>query len=188
MSAMILDAVRAHYVSLWGEPSRVIPLHTRGYHIDIYKWDASATSEEVTIYATLGASAFEQPGYAPSHRFEFYTGLLPEKDEMAVVLADVAIYSVKEQAPIGPGHTITFLEPLWPGTRMSSVSLERSDVDLIPILANQQDRVHVEFLMITPLYPSELQFKKDHSLDALIEHWWKHDVAFWDPNRPPEPA
>lgn len=185
---MILDVVRQHYLGLWGKPSRVIPLSSKDYHIDIYKWDANARSETVAIYATIGASAFPQPGYGPDHRFEFYTGLLPELDAIGVVLADVATFSVSEGVPIGHGHTITYLEPLWPGTQMSSVSLERSDGDFLPMLESPDDGIHVEFLDVTPLYPSEIQFKKDHSLDKLIEHWWKHDVHYWDPTRPPEPS
>jgi hypothetical protein len=185
---MVLEVVRQHYLHLWGEPSRIIPLHSKDYHIDVYKWDASANPEEVTLYATLGASVFPQPGHATSHRFEFYTGLLPELDAIATVLAEVAIYSVKEQAPIGPGHSITWLEPLWPGTQMRSVLLKRSAIDLIPMVDSLEDGLHVEFLAIRLLYPSELQFKQQHSLEALTEHWRRHNVRFWDPNRPPEPA
>jgi hypothetical protein len=142
----------------------------------------------VTIYATVGASTLQQPGYSTDHRLEFYTGMLPEKDEIATVLADVAHFPIKEQAAIGHTHSITWLEPLWPGTRMSSVFLQRSDHDHIPMLVCPDDGVHVEFLDVTPIYPSELAFKKEHSLDALIEHWWRHNVKYWDPNRPPEPA
>ncbi len=142
----------------------------------------------MTLYATLGASVFPQPCRVSTHRLEFYTGLLPELDAIATVLADVAIYSVKEQAPIGPTHSITWLEPLWPGTQMCSIFLDRSAVDLVPTLSSPEDGIHVEFLSVTPLYPSELQYKKDHSLEALIEHWRMLNVRFWDPHRPPEPA
>lgn len=185
---MILDAVRKHYLDLWGNPSQIIPRRSNDYPIDIYKWDANVHPEHVTMYATVGGSTFPQPGRAPDHRFEFFTGLLPEQDAIATVLAHVATFSASEHAPIGHGHTITFLEPLWRGTQMCSVSLERSYLDLIPMLASPEDGMHVEFLMVTPLYPSEMQFKKEHSLDALTEHWWKHNVRYWDPNRPPEPA
>ncbi len=78
---MMLEAARAHYLHIWGEPSRIIPLHSKDFRIDIHEWDASANPEEVTMYATVGGSVFPQPGRAPDHRFEFYVGLLPEQEE-----------------------------------------------------------------------------------------------------------
>ncbi len=185
---MILDRVREHYLNLWGTPSRIIPLHTVRFHIDIYKWDASSHPEGVTMYTTVGASVLQQPGYSLDHRFEFYTGVLPDQEGIAAVLADVATFSASEQSPIGHGHTITYLEPLWPGTEMCCLLLKRSDVNMIPMLASPEDNAHVEFLSVTPLYRSEVEFKKGASVDALIEHWWRHNVRFWDPNRTPEPS
>ena len=60
-----------------------------------------------------------------------------------------------EWRELGDGHTITFEEPLWPGTPMRSLLLARPPEPIIPDLT-VDDRVHVEFLQAIPLFDSEL--------------------------------
>jgi hypothetical protein len=90
-----MSTVGDHYIELWGEPSREAEFEILGHEIEVYKWDADANPEEVVMYATVGASASPTPG-SPSHRNEFYVGLLPEHDAMAAPLA-------MQNVPLGGG-------------------------------------------------------------------------------------
>jgi hypothetical protein len=186
----ITGAVRSHYAKIWGRPSKVRSFHYGSHELAVHKWDAETNPWEVNIYATVGASSFAHVGYPASHRFEFFIGLLPAEDAVEKILANVAFFSLREQIRLGPGHTITWTdEPLWPGTTMQSVLVHRTNDELVPVLVVEGDEpVHIEFLDMTLLYPSELAFKQQHSLEALFEHWYTHDVNYADPRRPPEPA
>lgn len=86
-AVMILDAVREHYRSQWGEPSRKARFALGGCDYEIYKWNADATSEGVNLYATIGTSARPLRDDDPDHRIEFFTGLLPANDDVALPLA-----------------------------------------------------------------------------------------------------
>lgn len=189
MSGAIVDAIEQHYARLWGAPNEARWFSFGDHRIAIQKWAAQTDPHRVNMYATVGACMLPQWGYPSTHRFEFFIGLFPAKDEVASVLANVAFFSVRKHVQIGPGHTITWIdEPLWPGTKMQSVLVDRPTGDIVPALQlGSEDDLHVEFLDVTLLYPSEVEFKKQHSLDALIEHWYRHNVNYTDPDRPPEP-
>jgi hypothetical protein len=61
--------------------------------------------------------------------------------------------------------------------------------ELVPVLVVDGDEpLHIEFLDIALLHPSEVAFKQQHSLEVLFEHWYRHDVNYVDPRRPPEPV
>lgn len=104
---MILEAVRNHYVKLFGEPSRVAHFKNPGLSVEILKWDADRHPEGVAFYATVGRSGRPLPGLEPTHRIELFTGLLPAVDAVAFPLADVAACSNALQ----PGSTFTWSEP-----------------------------------------------------------------------------
>ncbi len=190
MTQSIADAVREHYARLWGTPSRVTPFRYGQHELDVQKWSALSNPWEINVYATVGASSFPQVGYPVSHRFEFFIGLLPAEDAVEKILANIAFFSLREQTSIGHGHSIEWTDsPLWPGTSMNGILMHRTHDDLVSVLAlEESEHVHVEFLDITLLHPSELQFKRQHSMEALFEHWYKHDVEYVDPRRPPEPT
>jgi suppressor of fused protein SUFU len=43
--------------------------------------------------------------------------------------------------------------------------------------------IHVEFLEVTPIFESELAYKKKHGYEALRDHWKERGVEFWNPDR-----
>ncbi|HEY7983347.1 MAG TPA: suppressor of fused domain protein [Ktedonobacterales bacterium] len=181
------DQVRAHYVSRWGEPTGHEHFRRPDFQVVVYQWAASTNDEQMTFYATAGASALPMPGRAETHRFEYYIGLQFPIDEIRRILANIAMFPLENNAGLGPGHTIQYLEPLWPGTDMNSVLLQNPENDYMPMLPTQSG-LHVEFLDVLLLYPSELRYKKVHSDEDLLRLWWQKDVHYWDPNRSPEPA
>jgi Suppressor of fused protein (SUFU) len=184
---MITDAVRDLYVARWGEPSRKAAFRVAGLKAEVYKWDAEASPEGVALYATIGSSAFPMAGRDPSHRVEYFLGLLPPQDAVASPLAALALYSVREAAAVGHGDTVPSDGPLWPGTDMHCFLVLRPLGDIISPL-ELPDGMHVEFMQAIPIFESELVYKARHSAKELLEHWQESGVAFWNPGRLPEPA
>jgi len=185
-SELIVDEVRRHYLKLWGEPSRKASFNVLGHAIEVYKWESTRNTEQVNIYATLGASAHALPKGAPAHRLEYFVGLEPAEDGIAKPLAMAALDPVLHKTELDHGHSVTYPEPLWPGTDMHSLLVLRPVIQIVPPFVT--DGLHVDFMQMIPVYPSEVEFKTATRIDALIELWQSARVAFWDPNRPAEPA
>jgi hypothetical protein len=184
---MIVDEVRRHYLTLWGEPSRKANFRVLGHTVHVYKWDAERNPEQVNIYATVGASAYELPGREPAHRMEFFVGLNPAQDAIAKPLAMVALDAVVHGTELDHGHSITYPDPLWPGTDMHSLLVLRPVMEIVPPLV-RGDGKHVDFMQVIPVFASEVAFKAERRTDALLERWRAANVPFWNPNRWPEPS
>lgn len=184
---MITGAVRDLYLARWGEPSRKAAFRVAGLEVEVYKWDAEASSEGVALYATIGSSAHPMPGRDPKHRVEYFLGLLPPRDAVASPLAALALYSAREGVAVGHGDTVPADGPLWPGTGMRRFLVLRPSGDIISPL-ELPDGMHVEFMQAIPIFESELAYKARHSAKELLEHWQESGVAFWNPGRLPEPA
>jgi len=186
-------AVADHYRSVWGEPSRWLWFQIEGHYVEVHKWDATAGTnpEGVALYATMGSSVHPLDGHDPSHRMEFYIGLLPEKDEVMSTLAALATYPAIFKQAMGQGHSLDLPGPVWPGTEMHRFLVLGPYEKILPTL-NLPDGTRVEFLQAIAIYESELEFRKKHGLDSLRRLWVERDVSFEDPSRPPalgvEPA
>lgn len=134
------------------------------------------------MYATIGSSAYPSSPES-AHRAEYFTGLLPPKDTVASPLAALALYSIREGVELGHGDTVPAGGPLWPGTKMSHFLVIRP---LNEILARLDlSGVHVNFMQAIPLFESELKWKSHYGVSALLEHWRKSRIPFWDPGRDP---
>jgi hypothetical protein len=184
---MIVDAVRDLYIARWGEPSRKAAFRVAGLEIEVYRWNAEANPEEVTLYATIGSSAHRMAARDTKHRVEYFLGLLPPRDAVASPLAALALYSKREGVAVGHGDTVSVDGPLWPGTDMRRFLVLRPLSNVISPL-ELADGMHVEFMQAIPIFESELAYKARHSAKGLVEHWQRARVAFWDPGRLPEPA
>lgn len=175
-------AVREHYLNVWGDPSREACFSRGECTIEVLKWDAERNPQEVAMYGTLGASERQDPEF-PAHRMEFLAGFRPELDDIAQALAMLAT----SEAAVDDGHTVTFSEPLWRGTRARTFLVLRPPEEIVPPLLLADGR-HVEFLQAIPIFPSELAFKKRNGAEGLLAHWEKRRVPFWDPDRSAEPG
>jgi|SRR5579859_4861213 len=184
---MIPEAVEKHYLERWGKPSRTAEFRRGDRRIEVYKWAAGATSEGVTLYATVGASRYPMVGMPDGHRVEFFIGLNPERDDIASPLAGLALYGHEEHVAIGHGHTVPVGKPLWRGSEMSTFLVLRPVMEIVPAI-HLTDGMHVEFLQAIPVFPSEVAYKSQHKAEDLLERWRAARVPFWDPNRRPEPA
>lgn len=186
-TGMILDDVGKHYRTLWGEPSRTASFHLSGHKVDVLKWSAEKTAEQVNIYATVGASAHVVSGYDNEHRLEFFVGLKPAQDDVARPLAMLALEAVVNRTELGHGHSVTFPEPLWRGTPMSGFLVLRPASNVVPPLG-LAGGLHVDFLQAIPVFQSEVEFKTGHKAEGLLQRWEAAGVPFWNPNRAPEPG
>ena len=183
---MLVEVLRQHYRNLWGEPSRTAHFTIMSKETDILKWDAEINPEGVCLYATAGVSEYPLAEYDPTHRLEFFTGLLPAQDAIARPLAMLALSPVIRGTHLAANHTVTFPEPLWGDTDMHGFLVRGPKAEIVPPLA--LDNVHIEFLQAIPVFPSEVAFKSKHGADALIRAWQEANVPYWDPNRSPHPA
>lgn len=183
-SMTLVDDVRDVYRARWGEPSRRAFFEVAGLEVEVLKWDADITPEGVAMYATVGASAFSMAGRDPSHRVEFFVGLLPEQDDVASPLAALALYSVRQHVAVGHGDTVSAGEPLWRGTDMQWFLVLRPLEEIIPTL-ELPEGLHVEFLQAIPIFENELAFKAARGADMLLRRWESAMTPFWDPRRAP---
>jgi hypothetical protein len=182
----LVESVRQHYLSLWGEPSRTAHFELMGREIEIYKWSAEINPQGVCLYATIGMCEHPIDGYDPTHRLELFVGLLPQQDSVARPLAMLALGPIIRGTQLAPDHTVTFPEPLWPGTELHGFIVRRQLEEVVPPLV--LDSTHIEFLQAIPLFPSEVAFKSKNGADSLLRKWQDVGVPFWDPNRSPHPA
>jgi Suppressor of fused protein (SUFU) len=183
---MVIGAVRDLYIARWGEPSRNARFQVDGFEVEIFKWSAEVNREGVNLYVTTGASARPLAGRDTGHRVEFFTGLLPARDEIASPLAALALRSAREGVALDHGHTVPAGGPLWPGTDMRWFLVLRPVGDIIAPL-ELLDGVHVDFLQAIPIFESELAYKAEHGAEALLALWEAKQVPFWDSGRSPVP-
>lgn len=183
---MILDSVRDHYLGVLGPPSREAQFGSLGFSVEVLKWNAESNPEGVAIYASIGASAHPMKGHNPSHRFEFFLGLLPEMDRSAISLGAVSLDSRVNDSTLDYWHLYTYEEHLWPGTEMNSFLLAKPVEEIIPGLVFP-DGIHIEFVQLIPLFPSEADYVRSTNGPALLDAWRSLGVPFWDPHRIPWP-
>jgi hypothetical protein len=143
-SFMSTDAVRGLYIARWGKPSRNARFQVDGFEVEIIKWSADVSREGVNLYVTIGATARPLAGRDPGHRAEFFTGLLPARDEIASPLAALALYSAREGIALDHGHTVPAGGPLWPGSDMRWFLVLRPVGDIVAPLELLAG-VHIDF-------------------------------------------
>jgi len=185
----ILEAAAKHYRRRLGPPSREAGFKLSGHEIQVFKWavDHPRNPAGVTIYATLGASTVLALATKPQHRMEFFTGQLPENDDIARPLALLGLHSVMYGTPLDDGHTVSYPEPLWAGTQIHGFLIIRPQSEILPALALPRE-IHVEFLQAIPVYDSEIAFKKENGVTALLARWEKAGARISNPDRTPNPS
>lgn len=181
------DMIRDFYLARWGMPSRVAKFEMDDLDVEVLKWDADGHSEGVTLYATIGASSKAMLGRDPSHRVEFFVGLVPAQDDIASPLAALALYPTREGVSVGPGHMVSADAPFWSATEMRRFLIMRPVGDFLPAL-ELPEGIHVDFLQAIPIFESEAAYANEHGAEALLGHWEASSVRFWDPRRSSKPA
>ncbi|MEU6401427.1 suppressor of fused domain protein [Streptomyces sp. NPDC046985] len=174
--------VQSYYRENWGDPEREAEFQKDEYVIGVLKWRASASTQGVNIYATMGASDYSLPSFEVEHRQEFFVGLAPECDDIASPLARLGIYAQMAGKSLGAGHVYSAPQGLVEGTEFSGFVL-LAPLDGVPAPVNLLDGRHVEFLMAIPAFRDELEYASEHGVNGLMEAMESSQVPFWNPAR-----
>ena len=167
----------------WGKPARTVRFEVGKISLDVLKWDARLSADNVVLYVTVGASSTPLSGRPFGQRLEFFTGLLRAHDEVANALAALAVHATRRGVALGHGNMVPSGEPLWPGSAMSTFLVARARPPIPPI--DTPDALHVEFLQAIPIYESERAYATENGVDGLLECWSEAHTPFLDPDRPP---
>jgi hypothetical protein len=175
------EQVRAAYAARLGEPDREAQFEKDGIKISILKYAPSPATGDVTLYLTAGVSDLVQPEYDSTHRLEFFIGLLPGADQIAESLAWLGLMPQFSGKPLAHGHTWRSSGPVIPGYDFRGFFVLQSGEPIVPPI--ELDDVHVQVLMVAPLFTDELDYFRDHGTDALWDRMEEAEVPIWDPRR-----
>jgi hypothetical protein len=171
------------YVSVRGEPLRQAFFETRdGIDIRVSKWQEGDGEDALTFYRTSGVSDIPLPGVDAGHRQEFFVACDPECDEIAESLAEVGVYSKRSGKRLSANNIYRSSGPLWGGTDLAGY------VVVNPFEGEMQnvrlsDGRHVDFLMLVPAFPGELDYASRHGVDGLAMAQEEAGISFWNPLR-----
>jgi len=179
----IAQAVEGVYEQRWGRPARRARFATTEYSIDVCKWTPETNGEGVTIYATIGASNYSMPESDPSHRVEYFVGLLPECDAYAEPLATLSLYPFLHNVNVDAGHTLALPDPFCQGSPMHVFLVARPAPGFFAAI--EVGSQHVEFLQAIPIHDVERDFRAANGDGDLRDLWEREGVRFWDPFRRP---
>lgn len=169
-------AVRECYTSLYGNPSREAEfVAPSGKVVEVLKWDAQATGEDVCIYATIGACD-QSLGLLN----EYFIGLSPEEDSIVYALAEIALYGNGTMKTPKTGDSVTLSSDVWQNTGMTSFLFTDGSGIIAPFA---HGGVQISFVQVVPIYAEELEFKKKNGEKALWDLFEMQAVEYWNPCR-----
>ena len=149
----------------------------------VWKWHATERTGGVAVYATLGGADVPVAGHGARHRYEYFVGLAPERDDVAAALALLPGFAGREG--LGDGHTVEVEGGLWPGSPMNCWLLAQPQSGAFVPDAFVFGALQVQWLQAVPLHPQERSWKAVHGADALWAAWESAGVPVWDANRRP---
>jgi hypothetical protein len=179
-----LEAIRAHYLSAFGESTGERTFESDGRGVDVLRYKAPDAGPGDHVYATLGGAQYPLPGASAAHRLEFYAQLIPDVPNIGRVLATLAMYPERELVALSDSHSVDIQRPVSQFSEMHQVLLFRPSVEFLAPLELRGGEFHIEFLEVVPVYESEVQYKREHGMGALFDMWEGKRVEFWNPGRP----
>ena len=171
--------VRTYYEAWWGEPVWEYAADPGGPPIAVLKWTLHEI-DDITIYATVGASEVPVPGSPAEHRYEFIMELEPEMDAIVAMFVELARRTHRTGEALGSGDTFRADPPIGGGPHGFLLHTAIEDV-VRPI--GLDDGRRVEFLSAVPLHADELRYVRDHGPSALFQKFDEKDVDVCDPYR-----
>lgn len=179
---MTEDNLETRYQRRWGDWDSEAYFERDGGGIRVLKWQPSDATLGVALYVTIGSSNLPPVSGEPTHRREFFIGLLPEFDAIVEPLAELAIYPKESGKDLDHGHFVRIPGGAVPGAAFEGfVILEpMDDMDLMRF----SDR-HVQLMMVVPAFPKELDYASKKGVDRLMERMEKQSAPYWDPMREP---
>lgn len=177
-NSIVRDEIEAHYKSLFGQPEKRYVYRTKTHSFEVLCWPPHQTGEDVYVFSTLGAA--EIMGEHPK-RCEFFFGLDSMPTGVADSLAEVALDGNGTGRTPSSGDTATLAFDLWENTRARTYMFTDGGDEIIPML--QKGAAQVEFIQLVPLFPREVEYKKNHGEAALWQHFEANQIAYWDAHR-----
>lgn len=169
-------AVRNYYRELYGEPFREVEfVAPSGKKIQVLKWGAGATGEEVSIYATIGASDDDHEISS-----EFFIGLSSEEDSIVSALAEIALHGNGTSTLPKSGDSITLSSDVWKNAKLTSFLFTEGCEIIAPLYGIESK---VSFIQLVPLYSQELEYKKTKGEEALWQMFEEKSIEYWNPCR-----
>lgn len=168
--------VREYYKSLYGEPCREAEFVAPSNRvIEVLKWSAEVTGEDVCIYTTIGAS-----DYALGFSNEYFIGFAPEEDNVVFALAEIALHGNGSDSVPSAGDSITLSSDVWAHSEMTSFMFTEGSEIVSPF---SNGDIELSFTQVIPLYPQELEFKRQNGEEALWRMFEAKAVEYWNPLR-----
>lgn len=173
-----MSAIEEYYQIRFGDPERRAEFVTHDdLLVKIFKWNETQTGEDVAIYATSGASEILGDSNLSC---EFFIGIIPQVDNIAQALAEVALHGNGTKSVPNDGDSISLTYPLWTGTDASNFLFTDGEEIIKSIKIGSKK---VLFIELVPLFDSELDFKKRNGSAALWEKFKAMEVPYWNSNR-----
>src|SRR5438552_6204218 len=181
---ILIDAVKRHYGRFLGMPSALLTVDPQApYRIVEFR---DVPCEGAVTLATLGLSDVPLHMFRQEFLFLCYEQFM--SDDLIKLLAVVA-EGVRESnhpllhgavlPPAGPLLEYTKMEALYVGTLMYFGTDEESFNVL------KLDNLSVLFSWLFPIYPSEVEWIRDHGYDAFESMIVERDPDLMDLERPP---
>lgn len=186
MNSVDTAAVEAHLRTAFGpDCGRASVTFLGTERIDVLRFCPDGAG--IVRYATVGMSraAMTDPLAmvfdARGPLAELVLSVRGGRDGVARSLAVLAAAPAVEGLVVAAGASLDLGEPLWPGSRCTSVLVGAAG-GLVPDLPTPQPEP-VQFFPVLPMTPTEAAWKRVHGAAALEQRWLEHGVDVRDPDR-----
>ncbi len=177
--------LRAHYERVWGAATQQIrlsegPLWELPQNFCVLEFPprSNGTQGRSWRYATAGMSQPED-----EHRLEIFIES-PLQSQRVVDLLNMTAHFHRTGERLGLGHTVNFGSPWLPESRCEYGLLSLPYLDGPPLEKGTAQGHDVRILWLVPITKSEVEYKKQHGLDALEEAFERTGFNYLDAARP----
>jgi hypothetical protein len=181
MDSNKLDQIKAHYEKCWGAKCQTATWNrgptwqlTPGFRVLVF---SPSGQRKMWTYATCGMS---QQNDAPALELHLFS---PTQIESHVELLTVIAHYHLTGAYLDVGHTVNFGRPWLSESNCDHglVSLPYLDGPRLEWLEVTEQKIH--FLWLIPISASEVDYKKQHGLEALESRFEQSKFDYLNPKR-----
>lgn len=176
------EALKDHYDSVWNCKDRLQPIGASGrinevnQYFEVLEIKPGAARSTWT-YATAGMA-----GENGDRSLELHTFSEAENRTWVEVLESTAHYHLTA-ASLDLGHTVNLGIPVMPDSKLTHALISRPYLDGPKLELFHYGSNTINCLWLIPITQSELDYKKQHGLDALERLFEQTGFAYADPMR-----
>lgn len=182
-----LDALEAHIDKYFGHSDNVFhEIVSPDIHVDIYIVEPTPEKDYYTLITTgMGAHRMDTPPELDEHKLQRAELVIylpadwnieghEEKDYWPLRwLKILARLPIEHSTWLGWGHTVPNGGPMADNTKFTGVMLlDPQNVDEEAEVCRLPNGENVNFYQVMPLYQEEMDFKIEHSAEALLERMY----------------